>query len=327
MPAFFGTRIVDFSQGIAGPMATMLFADFEADVIKVEPPDGDRLKDHAGYLAWNRNKRRIRLDLSRWEGRRDAHRLIATADVAVFDGRPGELEALGLDAVTLCAAHPRLLHVTLPPFGLHGRWSQLPPNDDLIHALSAVAFLQHTYSGVPVQLVTPQVAYAHATIAANAIAAGLLERSRSGQGQAVTVSGLHAVASVESGGAIRGTTPVMRLGTGSSRGSAPNYRLYRCADDQWFFLGTLTPQFFLKALEAIGMMDLLTLPGIDGEFANLLNPATNGVVKQALDVRFAEKTREEWLAILHAADVPCAPVGRREEWFLDEPVAIEWPSL
>src|SRR5665647_1225002 len=104
-----GTRIIDFTQGIAGPLACMLLADFGAEVIKVEPPGGDRLKDHPGYLCWNRNKQRLVLDLHRYEDLRVARQLLATADVAVFDWPPGEVERSGLDAVTLRAANPALL--------------------------------------------------------------------------------------------------------------------------------------------------------------------------------------------------------------------------
>ena len=132
MSAFSGIRILDFTQGIAGPMATMLLADFEAEVIKVEPPAGDRVKDHAGYLTWNRNKKRLKLDLTKFEGLQAARQLIATADVAVFDNRPGELERLGFDSTTVCADFPSLVHVWMPPYGEHGRWSQLPPDEMLI---------------------------------------------------------------------------------------------------------------------------------------------------------------------------------------------------
>ena len=91
-------RVIDVSQGVAGPMATMLLADFGAVVVKVEPPEGDRLRDAPGYLAWNRGKARTVIDLDTAEGLTALKGLIAGADVAVFDHAPGTLEALGLDA-------------------------------------------------------------------------------------------------------------------------------------------------------------------------------------------------------------------------------------
>ncbi|MBI5949098.1 MAG: CoA transferase [Chloroflexi bacterium] len=333
MSAYRDIRIIDFTQGVAGPMATMLLADFEADVVKVEPPAGDRMKDHPGYLCWNRNKRRMVLDLHRYEGLHAARELIAGADVAVFDAAPGELERLGLDAATVCAANPRLIHAWLPPYGTTGRWSQLPPDDGLLTAVSGCSFLQFSYAGTPVHLITPQVSYGHATISANAIAAALIERTRSGIGQAVTVSGLNAVASVQSAGATK-MEGIMRQGRVGSRGGWPHYRLYECADGKWFFLGSLTAPFFFKALEAVGLIDILGMEGVEGEFTNLLQPAIAKVVLERMEARFKEKPREEWMQILQDAGVPKGPVGIREEWFAGETVAanqmrveLEHPKL
>ncbi|KAA0239670.1 CoA transferase [bacterium] len=331
--AFAGVRILDFTQGIAGPMACMIMADHGAEVVKVEQPAGDAFQDHPGYITWNRNKTVVRLDLRTYEGLHAARELLATAAAAVFDHRPGELERLGLDSATLCAANPGLLHAWLPPYGREGRWSQLPANDALLSALTGVAFLQFSYEDMPVQLVTPQLAYAQAMVGAAAIGAGLYERTKSGKGQALMVSGLHGTCAVESGGAIR-AGEVFRVGTNSSRGGIPNYRLYQCADGKWFFLGTLTPQFFLKALEVTGTLDIITMPGIDGDFTNLLLPANIPAVAARLDAVFAEKPRDEWMRLLGEAGVPKGPVGTREEWFAGETVAangmrieMEHPTL
>lgn len=317
--AFSGIRILDFTQGVAGPMATMLLADMDADVLKVEPPGGDRMREHPGYLCWNRNKRITTLDLASYDGLREARRLLAIADAAVFDARPGELERLGLDASTLLRDHPRLLHVWMPPYGTEGRWSQLEHDELLLSAVSGVAFMQMSFEEQPVALVTPQISYGHAVATANAIASGLLERAQSGQGQAVRVSGLNGVASIETGGAVN-AAGVIRMARGSLGGS-PNYRLYQCADGEWFFLGTLTMPFFIKALEAIDRLDLLALDGVDGEIGNMLKPEIALSVIAELEARFREKPRDEWLRILHEHGVPRGPVGTREEWFRGETVA------
>jgi len=318
--AFAGIRVLDFTQGIGGPIASMLLADFGAEVVKVEPPTGDRAKNLPGYLCWNRNKQRVILDLHRASDLKVTRDLLATADVAVFDWAPGELERIGLDAVSVRARYPAIVHAWLPPYSPSGRWSQLPPNDQLLHALGAIAAHQMSYADRPVHLITPQVSYAQGMLAAGAIAAALYERSQTGAGSSLVVSGLHAVASVHSGLTTRfgeNTTPTAK----SSRGGVPNYRLYQCSDGQWLFLGTLTPQFFLKALEALDLMELIVLEGVDGEFTKLLVPPMNAVAIERLDARFAEKPREEWLRILREADVPSGPVGHRVEWFHGETVA------
>lgn len=320
MSAFAGLRVIDFTQGIAGPMATMFLADFGAEVVKVEPPEGDRAREHPGYWCWNRNKLRVCLDLSSYEGRRSARHLIASADVCVFDALPGELERLGLDAATVTADHPGLLHVWLPPYAARGRWSLLPPEEQLLAAVSGACSFQFSWDDVPVELVTPQLAYAQAALGACAIAAGLVERQRSGLGQAVIVGGLHAFAVVESGGALR-AGEVLRMRSPGARGALPNYRLYRCADGAWLFLGTLMPHHFWKALEVLDLFDVMAIEGVDGEFANLMRPEVREAVIARFDARFAERPREEWLRLLEEAGVPRAPVWPRERWFAHPQVA------
>jgi crotonobetainyl-CoA:carnitine CoA-transferase CaiB-like acyl-CoA transferase len=319
MSAFSGFRIIDFCQGIAGPMATMLLADFGAEVIKVEPPGGDRMKDHPGYLCWNRNKKVVTLDLHQFDDLAAARALLATADAAVFDWTPGELERSGLDTVSVRGTDPALVHAWFPPYSPLSRWSQLPPDEGLLEAVSGVAWLQMSYEDRPTYLVTPQVHYGQAMLGAGAIAAALYAKLRTGRGQSLEVSGLHGVAAVESGGTIK-AGEMFRLGGRGSRGGVPNYRLYECADGKWFFLGTLTPQFFLKALEATDMLHLMALEGVEGEFTNLLKPGINQQVIEALEARFKEKPRQEWLDILHAAGVPRGPVGTLDEWFASETV-------
>jgi crotonobetainyl-CoA:carnitine CoA-transferase CaiB-like acyl-CoA transferase len=309
-----GTRVLDFTQGIAGPLATMLLADFGADVVKVEPPGGDRLKDHPGGLTWNRNKRRVTLDVHTYPGLAAAQALIARADVVVSDAAPGELERLGLDGRTLTAADPHLLHVWMPPHAAEGRWSYLPPDDMLLAATTAAAHMQMSFTDVPVYLVTPQLSYGHGLAAACAIGAGIYQQLRSGRGDHLTVSGLHGVAAIQTGGHLRAGN-ILRIGGRTSRGGIPNYRLYECADGKWFFLGCLMPAFFLKALEALDLMDVMALEGVDGEFSNLLAPPVSGQVQAVIEARLRERPREEWITILRAADVPCGAVGTREDWF------------
>lgn len=319
--AFEGIRVLDFTQGIAGPMACMHLADFGAEVIKIEPPAGDRMKLHPGYLCWNRNKQVVTLDLDRYEGLAQAKSLLATADAAVFDWLPGELESRGLDATSLHASNPALLHAWLPPYATRGRWAMLPPDDGLLAAVGMASYSQMSYEDRPIHLVTPQVSYGHGMLAAGALAAGLFERSRSGQGQALVVSGLHAMAALQASGTTDAELVPPYPRSGTSRGGTPNYRLYRCKDGLWLFLGALTPQFFIRALDAMDLMDLYISEGIEGDYARMMQPGNRERVGDVLDERFLEKTRDEWMQILHDADVPRGPVGVSEEWFASDTVA------
>ena len=259
------------------------------------------------------------LDLETYEGLRQARELLKTADAAVFDFKPGELERLGLDEVTLRAANPGLLHIWLPMYTPHGRWSQLPHDDSLLAALNGCTDMQFCYGDVPVHFIAPMVSYHYAYIAATAIAASLYERGNSGEGQALQVSGLDALAASESGGAIE-AEGLMRMGGDGARGGTANYRLYECSDGKWLFLGSLTQKFFIQALEAMGLIDVYVSEGIEGEYLNMMMPPGREKVIAALDERFAEQPRDHWMQVLADADVPRAPVGERNEWFRGEVV-------
>ena len=314
--AFDGLRVLDFSCGIAGPMACMLLADLGAEVIKVETPPGDPLRSQPGYLCWNRNKLRVELDLETAAGLQRASELLASADVAVFGDPPA-----GLEARSICAQQPALLYATLPPYGHTPSGVDMPPDHALLAALSGAAFQQFSWEDVPVYLVTPQLSYAHALVAAVALAAGVFERARTGLGQLLTVSGLDGVAAASSGSMLHADGLPERPRSRGTRGGAPNYRLYCCADGGWLFLGTLIFAHFVKALEAMDLLDVMIMEGVDGEFANVMKPGVAGRVAARLEARFAEKDREEWLRILHEHGVPRGPVGSRTEWFASETVA------
>ena len=306
MSAYRGVRIADFTQGVAGPMACMLLGDFEAEVVKIEPPGGDRLKDHPGYPAWNRNKTVVTLDLADTADLARARDLARAADIAVFDHPPGDLEALGLDAGSLREGAPHLIHVWMPPYGTTGRWSRLPPRHSLLAAVSGIAFRQGAYGDSPVHLILPLGWYGQAVMAAGAMGAALYERGASGQGQAVTVSGLHGVSEV--GGVVM-VLDQPRLPRGAPQGASPSYRLYQCGDGEWFFMATLFMPFFRKAIDALGL-------GAHWETL-VLNP---GLALEVLEEVFRSQPRRHWLGLLGDAGVPCAPVGDRKAWFAGEAV-------
>ena len=300
MTAYQGVRIADFSQGMVGPMAAMLLGDFAAEVVKVEPPGGDRLADHPGYLAWNRNKQVVTLDLEAADGMAAARALIAGADVALFDFGPTRLKALGLDAATLTAAHPDLIHAWMPPYGTSGRWSDLPSHHSLLAALTAMPFRQGAWGDTPIHMVLPIAQSSQAVLGAAAIGAALFERSKSGVGQAVTVSGLHGAAECAPPMRFDNIEPLPR---GTPPGANPRYRLYQCADGEWFFLGTLFTNFYRKAFEALELGDLF----------EVLEQDMVGAREMLIGI-FETRPREAWLELLKANDVPCGPVRRGDAW-------------
>jgi len=303
MQAYSGIRVLDFARGVAGPMAAMLLGDLGAEVLKIEPFEADR---HPGYLAFNRNKSVLRLDLESPEDLAQAKGLIAGADVALFDHAPGRLEALGLSADDLAEACPGLVHAWMPPYGVEGRLSGLRPDHSLLAAATGWGWRQAGEADQPVQMVIPIAWYGQAVMGAAAIGAALFERRRSGRGQGLVISGLHGFAEVGAPNRILNEEPIPRP---IPAGANPRYRLYRCSDGGFFFLGALFPNFYRKVFEALEFGDAADLLMADDEGARTL-----------LDELFATRPMAEWVAVLQAGGVPCAPVGSREAWFASETV-------
>jgi crotonobetainyl-CoA:carnitine CoA-transferase CaiB-like acyl-CoA transferase len=302
MTAFQGVRILDCTQGLAGPLASMLMADFGAEVLKIEPPEGDRAKHEPGYLMWNRNKRRLTLDLADEGDRARFDELAAAADIAVFDHSPRSIAALGLDAGALTARHPRLVHLWMPPYGTTGAWSELPSHHAMLTGLTGSAFRQGSYADQPVWHVAQIVHHAQGILGASAAGAALIQRGRDGRGRSVVVSGLHAMAETGCPVAHVGVPAMVR---GRPLGGSPSYRLYQCGDGHWLFLATLFSYFFQRALKALELDG--PPPGMD--------------MGEAIQAKLRTQPRAHWLALFRAHDVPAGPVEHRED-FLQSEIAI-----
>ena len=302
MSAFGGIRVLDCTQGLAGPLASMLLGDFGAEVLKLEPPGGDRSAAEPGYLTWNRNKIRRTLDIAAPAERARLHELLAAADIAVFDHSPREIEGLGLDADALAERHPRLIHLWTPPYGVTGRWSELPAHHATLTGLTGTAFRQGGYSDQPVWHVAQIAHHAQGVLAASAAGAALIQRGGNGKGRGVTVSGLHAMSET--------ACPVTHVGMqgmyrGHPLGGSPSYRLYQCGDGEWLFLAALFSDFFHRAIVALDLQHASL--GMD--------------IGSAIEAKLASGPRARWLQVLREHDVPVAPVDRRAD-FLASEVAV-----
>ena len=131
-----GVVVLDFSWGMAGGLATAVLADFGSDVIKIEPPAGDPFRSHPAWLAWNRGKKSIILDLKTAEGRRQAQRLAEQADVVLESFRPGVAHRLGIDYATFSAINPHLVYASISGWGQHGPLSQVAGYEGVVAAKS-----------------------------------------------------------------------------------------------------------------------------------------------------------------------------------------------
>ena len=143
-----GVRVVELSTVITAPLTGLMLADLGADVIKVEPPQGDPFRSFRGgqyspnFVAYNRGKRSIQLDLRTEAGRSVMLRLLAGADILLENYRPGIMEKFGLTDDVLSAANPRLIHCSITGFGASGPYSARPAYDNVAVALSGILSLQ-----------------------------------------------------------------------------------------------------------------------------------------------------------------------------------------
>jgi crotonobetainyl-CoA:carnitine CoA-transferase CaiB-like acyl-CoA transferase len=318
-----GTRVIDLTSNMSGPLATMVLADQGADVVKVEPLAGDLIRTvgtgNGGMSAYfanlNRGKRSIAVDLSTDRGADVVRRLSATADVFVQNFRPGVVERLGLDAETLMEANERLIYGSISGFGLVGPLATQPAYDHVVQALSGFAALQALSDG-PDLVRQGAIDKASAYTLAQAITAALLQRVQTGRGVRIDVSMLDvALAFVWPDGMMNHTCiddvkvlpPVSR-----------SFRTTPTADGH-VVLVTLTPKQWDGLVAAI-----LTDPDADtgGDLSDTGARMEGGAaIMRSVREQLRELTTDEVVRRLRDADVPCAPVRSLDEVHLDEQVA------
>jgi crotonobetainyl-CoA:carnitine CoA-transferase CaiB-like acyl-CoA transferase len=309
-----GVRVIDLSTGHAGPLAARYLADFGASVVRVDaPPDGN----DPVAVVWHRGK--TFLDLAT-----DVAGVLADADVCVVSGSPSSLAGSSAAAEVACAANPRLVHLSTPPF-LDGDapWASGRESDALVAAWAGTSLRQGSVEDVPVESIYPHLTTVQGIWAAACTVAALVERERSGLGQSVVVGGMHG-ALVASGAAFNFDPSLPdpapdRPRPGGSGGAVPFYRTYRCGDDEWLFLAALTPRFTQLAFEVLGLTGLLEDPRLGGKGrAAMLSPEHSGWAIETIAAVFATRPRAEWLAALGAAGCPAGALLDRDDW-LDHP--------
>lgn len=191
-----GIRVVDASSIIYGPYAGQILGDYGAEVIKVEPPEGDSTR-HTGpavergmaslFLSSNRNKRSVVLDLKQKNAREAMHAILASADVFIHNIRPQKLHALSLEPDLVRKLNPKIIYASLTGFGSNGPYAGKPAYDDIIQGLSGSAELMHQLTGKPTYMPTILADKVSAVIAANAILSALYARGQNGEGCEVEI--------------------------------------------------------------------------------------------------------------------------------------------
>ena len=306
-----GVRVVELSTVITAPLTGLMLADLGAEVVKVEHPQGgDPFRNFRGgryspnFVAYNRGKRSIQLDLRTEAGRSILLKLVARADILLENYRPGVLDKLGLGDDALRAANARLIHCSITGFGATGPYSARPAYDNVAVALSGILSLQldpdHPQSSGP-------------TIADNAtgmfacygILGALYERERSGRGHRVDVNMLEAaIAFVPD--PFANYTRAGIVSDRLTRVAASQSFAFRCGDGKLLAVHLSSqPKFFEAMAAALERPDLVR----DERFATRdLRIANYGELTRVLAEIVATKPRAHWMSVLEANDVPFAPV-------------------
>jgi crotonobetainyl-CoA:carnitine CoA-transferase CaiB-like acyl-CoA transferase len=318
-----GVRVIDLSRLVAGNMLSLQLADFGADVIKVEPPQGDPLRDwkddgHSLYWkAYGRNKRSIVLNL-REDGDMAALRgLLADADVFIENFRPGTLEQMGLAPEELLKANPGLIVVRISGFGQTGPYAHLPGFGTIVEGMSGFAYRTGFPDREPV---LPPLALADmiaGIYGASATVTALLARDRGlAQGQVIDLSLLEPMVSVLGPeAAIYQVTGKVKERSGSASNTASPRNVYKCADGKYVALSGSTPQVARRIFEIIGRPEM----NDDPRFATNSDRVKNRtLVDAAIGEWFARHDHDDALKIMRDAGATVGPIYSSKDAATDE---------
>ncbi|MFM8944400.1 MAG: CaiB/BaiF CoA transferase family protein [Actinomycetota bacterium] len=316
-----GIRILDLSRVLAGPLATMVLADLGADVCKVERPGtGDDTRawgppfagdDAAYFLALNRNKRSVTIDLATDAGRAHARRLALASDVVVENFRPGLMATFGLDHERLAAERPGLVTCSIPAFE-EGEDPVRPGYDIIVQALSGHMSVTGEPDRPPMRPGVALLDVVCGLYAANAIQAALHRRDATGTGAHVTVSlfasGVAALVNQAANHLGGGEVPRRR---GTAHPNIVPYQVFLAADRP-FVLAAGNDRAFERTCAVLGRGDLASDPRFATNAGRVANRAD---LIPLLETAFATRPAADWLAALGDAGVPSSEVRTIDEVF------------
>ncbi|PKB65566.1 MAG: hypothetical protein BZY82_08255 [SAR202 cluster bacterium Io17-Chloro-G3] len=318
-----GIKIVDMTQIVMGPTCTRNLADQGADVIKVEPFQGDdyrnrytssRLASHnlsRPFLTLNRNKRSIVVDLSKRNGRDVVYRLALSADVMVVSLRLMAAKRLLLDYATLGKMNPRLVYASISGYGRRGPDANLPAYDMALQARSGIASTSKNSDGAPIPSAILIADTSGAMFLSYAIMVALWERERTGYGQEVQMSLLSQALAMQDLDLVMVEGEPSDISSDAPRGAT---FYYRCSDDRYLSVITVTDRQWSALCDVIGLEHLV----VDERFTSFDKRRTMAQeVFELLSGVFGTRPRDEWLRLLRGAEVPSSPVAYREEVFDD----------
>ncbi|MDP9912266.1 crotonobetainyl-CoA:carnitine CoA-transferase CaiB-like acyl-CoA transferase [Variovorax boronicumulans] len=319
--ALAGIRVLDLTSVIMGPVCTQILADYGAQVVKVEPPEGDVMR-HAGakiapqmgamFLHANEGKRSVVLDLKKEGDLVTLQKMLPSFDVLIHNVRPQAMRRLGLDEGSVRALHPSILYVELTGYAQGGPYEQRAAFDDIIQAQVGLADLFARQSGgEPAYVPTLVADRVTGLTAAHATLAALYRRRETGEGETVRISMFETMAALVLGDHLGGASFEPSQGPmGYSRLLTRHRRPYRTLDGH-IAVVVYNDKHWRSFFEAIGQSDAFEA---DPRFQTAAVRAENyDFIYGRLAEILAMRTTFEWLELLEAADIPCSPVNKVED--------------
>ncbi|MGL5257212.1 MAG: CaiB/BaiF CoA transferase family protein [Proteocatella sp.] len=310
-----GLKVIDLTRVLAGPYATMLLADFGAEIIKIEvPKTGDDSRafgpyvngESAYFMSINRNKKSITLNLKTEEGKDILKKLVSQADVLVENFRPGTMEKLGLGYELLKEINPKLIYAASSGYGHTGPYSQKPAYDAVVQAMGGIMSITGQVGGKPTRVGTSIGDIAAGLFTAIGVLTALNYRNETGLGQKVDVAMLDCqVAMLENAIARYTSTGDVPKPGGNKHPSIVPFESFGTNDGD-IMVAAGNDNLFQKLCAALN----LEAAANDARFAS--NPLRNEnyeALKPMLDKAFAEKSIDEWRSILDEAGVPNSPIN------------------
>ena len=312
-----GLRVLDLSTGLAGPLATMILADFGAEVIRVEPAEGDAGWDEPAYLLLNRGKKSIGLDVRSAAGRAEVHRLVPAIDVIVETMRPGAADAAGIGYAALSALNPALVYCSITGFGRSGPLAQVKPDDALVMAKAGIFRDQpgwHQDGHRPVFRASRDASYFAGMLAVQGVLAALRARDLTGKGQRVETSLLQAL-TCRQNPKVRwllraGEELPSESGPGGTEVQGdkhvlPHHRdprelnligmMVECKDGRWIVHSHTEPHFFPAWIEVIGLEWIWQNDRFKGAPYKFPDADAKLELIHLIEQRMKEKTAAEWM--------------------------------
>jgi crotonobetainyl-CoA:carnitine CoA-transferase CaiB-like acyl-CoA transferase len=321
-----GIRVIDFTRVVAGPYCTMMLGDLGAEVLKIESPQGDDTRkwgppfvgdESAYFLAINRNKKSVCLDLRTEEGLEAARKLIMTADIVIENFRTGVMEQLGLSYDDLRPHHPGLIYCSISGYGRTGPYKDRAGYDVIVSAMGGLMGITGTPGGPPVKTGVALTDVATGLHAFSSILAALYHRERTGEGQRIDISLL----SVELASLINAASNYLIGGMiqepqGSAHNSIVPYQAFK-ASDGYILIGAANDRLFARLCRALNHPEW----SHDPRFAtNEARVQHRDILLPALEAVIKTDTMAAWEERLEAAGVAVAPINRMDQVFQDPQV-------